>query len=254
MKALIIEDELLIARELKYKIELTAPDVEILEILPSLKTCRKWFMQNPQPDLLFMDIQLSDGVSFDLFEEFRLDCPVIFTTAYDEFAVKAFRNNGIDYLLKPVDIDELSIAISKCRQYLGKVTTAPDLRKLLDIIGGKETANSFKEKFIVHFRNSLVPINVDQIACFNRDNLNYLLTRKGEKYNVDYDSLEELEQMLDPNLFFRANRQCLINIHAIQRVVPHDNGKLSIYLESNPQEPIDVSRDKAPAFRKWLDR
>ncbi|KIC93278.1 LytR/AlgR family response regulator transcription factor [Flavihumibacter solisilvae] len=254
MKALIIEDELLIARELKYKIEMAAPDVEILEILPSLKTSRKWFMQNPQPDLLFMDIQLSDGVSFDLLEEFSLDCPVIFTTAYDEFAVKAFRNNGIDYLLKPVDLDELTVAINKCRQYLGKTAAVPDLKKLLDIISSKEPTGTYKEKFIVHFRNGLVPINVDQIVCFTRDNLYYLITDKGEKYPIEYESLEEVEQILDPNLFFRANRQCLVNIHAIQRVVPNENGKLSIYLGEVYQEAIDISRDKAPAFRKWLDR
>src|ERR1041385_5914038 len=115
MKAIIIEDETLIARELQDKISSVADDVEIIEILPSLKTAKKWFMQNAEPDLIFMDIQLSDGVSFELFDLYKLNCPVVFTTAYDEYALKAFKVNGVDYLLKPVDEEELKRAIKKCR-------------------------------------------------------------------------------------------------------------------------------------------
>jgi DNA-binding LytR/AlgR family response regulator len=255
MKAVIIEDEILIARELKFKIEQVAPDIEILEMLPSLKTSRKWFMQNPEPDLIFMDIQLSDGVSFELFDMFRLSCPVIFTTAYDAFAVKAFRSNGIDYLLKPIDTEELSTAIAKCRQFLGKHQPQGDLKQLLELFSrGKENTGAYKEKFIVHYRNSWVPVSTGQIACFLRDNLNYLVSMEGEHYALEYDSLDEVESLLDPQQFFRANRQCIININAIQRVTPHDNQKLSVYLTAMPQAPIDISREKAPAFRKWLDR
>src|SRR3954468_19826850 len=117
IKALIIEDEDLIAAELQSKIETLAGDVKVIDVLPSLKTAKKWFMQNAEPDLLFMDIQLSDGVSFELFDHFKLECPVIFTTAYDEYAIRAFKVNGVDYLLKPVDNDELKKAIEKCRKY-----------------------------------------------------------------------------------------------------------------------------------------
>src|SRR5436190_10567920 len=115
MKALIVEDEPLIARELQAKIKSVSDDVDIIEVLPSLKTAKKWFMQNAEPDLIFMDIQLSDGISFEIFDTYKLSCPVIFTTAYDEYAMRAFKVNGVDYLLKPIDEDELSKAITKCR-------------------------------------------------------------------------------------------------------------------------------------------
>src|SRR5215471_3236718 len=122
MKALIIEDEALIAKELQYKIKSVADDIDVIEVLPSLKTARKWFMQNAEPDLIFMDIQLSDGVSFELFDLYKLSCPVIFTTAYDEYALRAFKVNGIDYLLKPVDEVELKKAIDKSRTIIESKT------------------------------------------------------------------------------------------------------------------------------------
>ncbi|MBZ5857205.1 LytR/AlgR family response regulator transcription factor [Flavihumibacter profundi] len=244
MTAVIIEDEPLLARELKYKIEQVDKDITILESLPSLKTARKWLMQHAEPDLFFMDIQLGDGVSFDLFREFNLNSPVIFTTAYDEYAIKAFRLNGIDYLLKPVNEEELSNAIRKFR----KLSATAKAEK------SRIQPQAFKEKFIVSFRNSWIPVNTSAIACFLRDNLNYLVNQAGEKYMVDYDSLDEIESLLDPKLFFRANRQYLININAIQRIALNDNQKLTVYLTALPKTEIDISREKAPAFRKWLDR
>jgi len=152
MKALIIEDEALIARELKEAVEEVAGDVEIAAILPSIKTARKWFMQNAEPDLIFMDIQLNDGVSFEIFEQFQLSCPVIFTTAYDEYAIKAFKKNGVDYLLKPVEIDELKRAIDKCRRIIMNDTTQQqEIRSLVDRLSpGKPP---YKERFVVHVRN-----------------------------------------------------------------------------------------------------
>src|SRR5215211_2867097 len=125
MKALIIEDEHLIAQELNSKIKSLAEDVDVIEILPSLKTARKWFMQNAEPDLIFMDIQLSDGTSFELCDIYTINCPIIFTTAYDEYALRAFKVNGVDYLLKPVDNDDLTKAINKCRNIIESKNTAP---------------------------------------------------------------------------------------------------------------------------------
>src|SRR4030095_9999962 len=125
MKAVIIEDEMIIAKELQDKIEAIAEDVNIVEVLPSLKTARKWFMQNTEPDLIFMDIQLSDGVSFELFNTYTLHCPVVFTTAYDEYALRAFRVNGADYLLKPVDPEDLKKAIDKCRRIVESNASVP---------------------------------------------------------------------------------------------------------------------------------
>lgn len=256
IKAIIIEDESLIARELQAKIAAVADDVKIVEVLPSLKTAKKWFLQNAEPDLLFMDIQLSDGVSFELFEHFQLACPVIFTTAYDEYALRAFKVNGIDYLLKPIDTDDLKNAIDKYRKMAGETSRPPlnfeDLMKSLQLpqAGGQV----YKEKFIVSVRNNWVPVNTKDIACFLRDNLNYVHTFGGEKYMLDFNTLEEVEELLDPRVFYRANRQCIVNIEAIQSVKPHENQKLTLTLKAPAKMEVDISREKAPAFKKWFDR
>src|SRR4030095_16845582 len=148
MKALIIEDESLIAKELQNKIENIASDINIVEVLPSLKTAKKWFMQNAEPDLIFMDIQLCDGVSFELFEIYKLSCPVIFTTAYDEYALRAFKVNGIDYLLKPIDEEELKKAIDKSRSIIASTTFAPlDIQQLVKTLRDGNTTSLYKEKF-----------------------------------------------------------------------------------------------------------
>ncbi len=254
IKAVIIEDEHLIAKELANKIETVAPDVNIIEILPSLKTAKKWFMNNAEPDLLFMDIQLSDGVSFELFDHFKLSCPVIFTTAYDEYAIRAFKVNGIDYLLKPIDENDLGKAIQKCRELTnGKSSLPVDMKQLMASLALPQQ-NLYKEKFIVSVRNNWIPVDTKDIACFVRDNLNYLYTFNGDKYILDYTTLEDIEELLDPKMFYRSNRQSIIHINAIQNVKPHENQKLSVFLKAPLKMEIDISREKAPAFKKWFDR
>jgi len=256
IKAVIIEDENLIARELQHRIAQVANDVEITEILPSLKTAKKWFMQHAEPDLLFMDIQLSDGVSFELFDHFTLSCPVIFTTAYDEYAIRAFKVNGIDYLLKPIDTDDLKKAIDKSRKLLENNSRPPaSVQELLqNLQHPQQHLALYKEKFIVNVRNNWIPVSVKDIACFVRENLNYLFTFSGEKYILDYTTLEEVEELLDPKIFYRANRQCIVHIEAIHSVKPHENQKLTLTLKSPLKMEADVSREKAPGFKKWFDR
>jgi len=256
MKAVIIEDENLVARQLKEKIADAAGDVEVVEILPSLKTAYKWFLENAEPDILFMDIQLSDGVSFQLFDRYDIKCPVVFTTAYDEYAIKAFKVNGVDYLLKPVDNDDLKKAIDKCRTLVESRSRYPlPIQQLLDSLMNKREASSqFKEKFIVNFRHQWLPVNTKDIACFIRENLNYIYTFSGEKHILDFTTLEEIEDLLDPQQFYRANRQSIINIESIQSVRPHENQKLTIQLKPPFKMEIDISREKAPAFKKWFDR
>jgi DNA-binding LytR/AlgR family response regulator len=254
IKAVIIEDEQLIAKELANKIAAVADDVKIIETLPSLKTAKKWFMENAEPDLLFMDIQLSDGVSFELFEHFKLSCPVIFTTAYDEYAIRAFKVNSIDYLLKPIDEADLQKAIDKCRNLLlGKPVLPADMQQLMASLAFPQQS-LYKEKFIVNVRNSWIPVDTKDIACFVRDNLNYLYTFSGDKYILDYTTLEDIEELLDPKIFYRANRQSIIHINAIQMVKPHENQKLSVFLKAPLKMELDISREKAPAFKKWFDR
>ena len=255
MKALIIEDESLIAKALQGKIETVAADVDVIDVLPSLKTAKKWFMQNAEPDLIFMDIQLCDGVSFELFDVYKLNCPVIFTTAYDEYALRAFKVNGIDYLLKPVDNDDLKKAIDKSRKIVDSKIAAPlDIQQLMKDLKENNTTSLYKEKFIVNVRNNWIPINASDAACFMRENLNYLFTFSGEKYILDYTTLEEVEELLDPKKFYRANRQFIVHIDAIQSVKPYENSKLKITLKQPLKFDIDISREKAPVFKKWLDR
>ena len=255
MKAVIIEDENLIAKELESKINAVAEDVKVIEHLPSLKTARKWFMQNAEPDLLFMDIQLSDGVSFELFDQFNLRCPVIFTTAYDEYAIRAFKVNGIDYLLKPIDEDDLGKAIEKSRRYLQSAQKVPNnIQELIQSLQLPHQGSLYKEKFIVNFRHQWIPVKTADIACFMRENLNYLYTFSGEKHILDYTTLEEIEELLDPRLFYRANRQFIINIDSIQTVRPHENQKLTAHMKLPLKFNVDISREKAPGFKKWFDR
>jgi DNA-binding LytR/AlgR family response regulator len=253
MNAIIIEDESLIARELVKKIGDVEPGIKIHAILPSLKTARNWLKENAEPDLIFMDVQLSDGVSFELFQSFSLQCPVIFTTAYDEYAMQAFKANGVDYLLKPVNKDDLRTAIEKCRRMQSNKTTLPiDMASLLAAFVPQQTAS--KEKFIVNFRNTLLPIRTSDIAYFVRDQLIYLCTFDNQRHILDYDTLEEIEAMLNTGKFYRANRQYIISENAIKSVHTHPTGKLMLRLVMQPAPEIDISREKAPGFKKWLDK
>lgn len=256
MKAVIIEDENLIARELQNKIGLVAEDIEVIEILHSLKTAKKWFLNNSEPDILFVDIQLSDGISFELFESYNLSCPIIFTTAYDEYAIRAFKVNGVDYLLKPIDQDDLKSAIDKCRKFISNQSKMPvDIAKLINNLQNQPNAQPlYKEKFIVSIRNNWIPVETKDIACFVRENLNYMYTFTGDRFILDFTSLDHIEELLDPKLFYRANRQCIIHINAIQSIKLHNSQKLFVLLKEPLKMEIDISREKAPAFKKWLDR
>lgn len=256
MKAIILEDETLIARELQFKLKQVAPDVEVMMHLDSLEAARQWLQQHPQPDLFFMDIQLGDGVSFELFQDFTISCPVVFTTAYDEYAIQAFKVNGADYLLKPVDNQELTNAVDKCRRIIESQTAYPsDLRTLIQTLSGQQPAPKYKEKFIVNFRKQWVPINTRDIAAFYRENINYLVTFNGDKHILDFTTLEEVENLLDPNLYYRASRQAIIHIDSIRSIRPLDNQTIQVFLKE-PLDKLEVSvgRAKAPEFKKWFDR
>lgn len=256
MKAIIIEDEEIIARVLQNKIKNVAPDIQIVELLPSLKTSRRWLNENAEPDLIFMDIQLGDGVSFDLLKDFELKCPIIFTTAFDEYACRAFRANGIDYLLKPVDETQLATAIEKCRRMTGTHLPAHiSLENLLRNLANPAAAIPYKERFIANVRNQWLPINTSDIACFGKDVLNFIYLHNGEKYLIDHNTLDEVESLLNPQQFYRANRQYIVNIDAIKSVKPVENSKLIIKLkEPNHHLVIDMSRLKTADFKKWLNR
>jgi len=255
MKAIIIEDENLIAKELQYKLKEVAPQINVIAVLHSLKTAKKWFVENTEPDLIFADIQLSDGVSFELFEQYKISCPVIFTTAYDEYAIRAFKVNGIDYLLKPVDTDELRNAIEKFSQL--KKGTEPEipLENLLRLMrDGATQEPSYKEKILVKYKQNLIPVATKDIACFLRENLIYCFTFSGEKYILDFVTLDEIMDLLNPRIFYRANRQCIVHIDSVERVQLHENLKLTLFLRAPLKMQQEVSREKQAAFKKWFDR
>ncbi|MBC7850005.1 MAG: response regulator transcription factor [Chitinophagaceae bacterium] len=255
MKAIIIEDEEIIAKVLQNKIKNADEGIDIIDVLPSLKVARKWFLNNAEPDLIFMDIQLSDGVSFELFEQFQLTCPIIFTTAYDEYAIRAFKVNGIDYLLKPVDDNDLKRAITKARAWNKSSSSLEGLAELVKSFTGNSAASKFKEKFLASMRNQWMPVNTKDIACFSKESLNYIYLFSGDKHMVDFNTLDEVEELLDPKQFYRANRQYIINVDAVATVRPSENAKLIVRLkEPNHKFEIDMSREKAPVFKKWLDR
>lgn len=246
-KVVIIEDEPLVAELLQQLLGHVAPEMEVVATLQGLRQSARWLQHNPMPDLFFMDIQLSDGVIFDLFEKFEITCPVIFTTAYSEYAIRAFRVNSVDYLLKPVDKAALQQALQKLKNYSGRYYPFP-VQEIQQSLSNQQQI-PYKEKFLVSFRHQLIPLPAERITFFHKDILIYATTPE-EKYIMEYDSLDELEDLLNPVQFFRANRQYIININAIHYIEPHPTGKLTVVMQQ--KEKIDVSREKAPQFKKWL--
>ncbi len=256
MNAVILEDEPLVAKDLQKLIGQLSPEITILTTLDSLQAARTWFGGHSEPDVLFCDIQLSDGVSFDLFNHVSIACPVIFTTAYNEYALRAFKLNSIDYLLKPVDREELGAALDKLKRW--KLNNAvPDMTThiaaLLKDLASTDTAQRFKERFLVHSKGAMLLVDVSQVAYFLKDELIYLITLDGKRFVTDYESMEEIEDVMNPVQFFRANRQTIVHIQAVESFKTEYTGKLFITLKAPMNTAtVDVSREKAGAFKKWL--
>ncbi len=255
MRAVIVEDEALVANNLRKLIGDTEPETEILAVLPSLKAALDWFGRHPEPDLVFMDIQLSDGVSFDLFKSISLQCPIIFTTAYNEYAIRAFKVNSIDYLLKPVDREDLQAAFQKFHR-LQKQQPREDFRGQLELLlrdlQGGGAPRKYKERFMVHARNRIIPVAAGATAYFFKEEIIFLVTTDGQRHVSDYHTMEELEHVLDPAAFFRANRQYILHLQSIESIRTHATGKLTVRLKPPLNVEIDISREKAPSFKDWL--
>jgi DNA-binding LytR/AlgR family response regulator len=257
MKTIIIEDEPLVARDLQKVIKEIDPTITIVTVLDSLKKCIAYFKSNPTPDLLFMDVQLSDGVSFDLFNEIQLDCPIIFTTAYDEYAIRAFKLNSIDYLLKPVDKNELKVSIQKFLRIKESIGPAFDIQdqvnKLIEQVSKpKGEQKNYKERFMAHAGKSYMIVHSDRIAYFQKESIIYIVTKEKEKFVSDFQTMEEIEDLIDPALFFRANRQFIVQANAIESFRADMYGKIVAKLKDNNTMTIDISREKAQAFKKWI--
>jgi DNA-binding LytR/AlgR family response regulator len=250
MNIIIIEDEKPSARRLQRMLARLDLNTEIM--LHSVEESIAWFQNNKHPDLIFLDIQLSDGLSFEIFEAIDILSAVIFTTAYDEYALQAFKLNSIDYLLKPIDEDELVIAVSKYKLRTPKQQTVTldfsDIKKLLV----NPIEREYKKRFSVKIGQHLKLINIDEIECFYSENKGtYLYTTEGRNYLLD-TTLEQLEHELEPQQFFRINRKFFVNIQAIKDMVSYTNSRIQIKLKSFKEQDVIVARERVKDFKAWL--
>ena len=251
MKALIIEDEIMAAQTLQKLLGEVSPDVEITNVLESIEESVEWLQQNTMPDLIFMDIHLADGSAFAIFEQVNVTCPVIFTTAYDEYALKAFEVNSIDYLLKPVSKDALEHALNKYHNLAEKRVNAEQIEKLLTQLGEKKNYRKF---YLMPERDKLIPLAVQNIAYVYIDAKTVkIITKEGKTYYVS-STLDDLMDDLDPYLFFRANRQFIVARDMIKDVSVWFGNKLAINLTVDVPERIIVSKARVAEFKIWFTR
>jgi two-component system LytT family response regulator len=250
MRAIIVEDETLAAQNLKGILD-EIGTIDVIATLEGVNETVAWFTLHDSPDILFLDIHLADGSAFDIFDRVKIDCPVIFTTAYDEYALKAFKVNSIDYLLKPIDINSVRNALEKYRRLTGDSGNRDtDLKNLL----------TYFKKNIIYKNNFLVPVKGDKLVPLSTDDIAYFfidygtvksISYENKAYNMD-NTLDELEGMLNPEIFFRANRQFIISRKAIKDIDLWFNSRLSVNLKVSVPEKILVSKARVPEFRSWF--
>lgn len=251
MNVIIIEDEKPAARRLSRLLDDLG--VEVSTMLHSVEESINWFQNNEHPDLIFLDIQLSDGLSFEIFDEIEVHSAIIFTTAYDEYALQAFKLNSIDYLLKPIDDEELENAVKKYQDLKPKNQKATldfnDIKKLL----GNPVEKEYKKRFTTRVGQHLKIINADEVECFYSENKGtYAATIDGRNYLLD-TTLENLEDELSPKIFFRVSRKYYVNINHIKDIVSYTNSRLNIKLNKYNDQEIIVSRERVRDFKFWLE-
>ena len=264
LDVLILEDEYPAAERLQRLLAQAAPTARVLAVLDTVASAVAWLASHPAPDLIISDIQLADGLSLDVFAQTVVRSPVVFTTAYDQYALQAFRANGIDYLLKPLKLPELQAALAKLLQLRAAAGGAPaagapaaewagpaSLERLLDALPRPQ--RPYKTRFLVRQADTLLPLPTAEAAWFwSRHETVTLATLDGRRFVVDY-TLEQLESLLDPSQFFRLNRQLIAQLPAVRRLVPHPGGKLLVALHPAPTDDIVVSKEKAGAVKSWLE-
>lgn len=245
---LIIEDEKLNADRLKRLIGIVKPQMNVLAVLDSITETVNWFNDFPMPDLVMMDVRLSDGLSFEIFEKVTITCPIIFTTAYDEYAVKAFKYNSVDYLLKPVEQEELKTALEKVEQFCAPNNNQTAIDDLMRYLKPK----SHRSRFLIPYKDGYKAVAIENVCYFY---LEFKITKARLQDGTEVvlpQTMEELDEQLDHHVFFRANRQCIIHINAIAQLHNHFNGKLKVTIKNSDIE-IVVSREKAAALKQWMD-
>lgn len=250
MKYLMIEDEKAAARNLKAVLEQVAPEMELIDILDSVADAIDWFDTHPMPELVFMDIHLADGSAFEIFDHTDITCPIIFTTAYDEYALRAFKVNSIDYLLKPIDKEEMRAALTKLKRLHSTSSPEPDFLKLMQTL--KRTEN-YKTHFLVPVKgDKLLPLAVSSISYFYiNEGIVKAVTAQGKEYAIN-QTLDELAECLNPQSFFRANRQYLISKEAVKDIDLWFNNRLVVNLYSETPEKIVISKNRVGDLKEWL--
>ncbi|HVK48421.1 MAG TPA: LytTR family DNA-binding domain-containing protein [Pseudobacter sp.] len=253
MNILIVEDELHAARQLSDIIRQCRPDYHIDAILESVEGTVRYFQDSHLPDLLFLDIHLSDGQSFEIFDAVEISTPVIFTTAWDEYAIRAFDCNSVDYLLKPVNAERMEKALVKYEKHWRGHQPVPAAQILQELKQMLLPVRTYRENFLVPFRDQLLPVPVKDFAWFELRNGRVTGTKFDKTLLVlEERSVDDLMQQVDPRYFYRANRQFLVNRNAVRSVAQHFKGKLMAHLHPHSQEPVIISREKAQDFRKWI--
>ncbi len=251
MRVLIIEDEVKAARELQHILRSIDADLEVVDTIESVERALQWFAVHPLPDLIFSDIQLADGLCFDLFRQRRISTPVIFCTAFDEFLLHAFDTNAVSYLLKPITRDKVAGALDKFSLLKAAFDKAPAQQNLQNLL--QQLPPSYKTALLVHQQEKIIPLPVKEIAFFYLDNnLITVTTLNNQKYFLT-TTLDELEKLVDPFLFYRANRQFLIGRHAVVNAERFFARKLVVKLQVSVPEAIVVSKAKASEFLQWLE-
>ncbi len=252
MNILIIEDEALSARRLKTMVMEIDPTFRVLDIIDSVQGTVAWLKGHTLPDLILMDIELTDGKSFDIFEQMDVKCPVIFVTAYNEYAIRAFKVNSIDYLLKPVKQEELAGSIEKLRQIKQQYATGVPGLNIQALMQEFQKQTNYRERFLIKKADRLLPVETADIAYIQtQEKNNFIHTFGGNAYLIDM-TLDEIEKTLDPKKFFRANRQFIVNAAAVEKIHFWFSSKLKVDLKPKSSEEVIVSREKAMSFRSWL--
>jgi DNA-binding LytR/AlgR family response regulator len=256
IKVVIIEDELPAQRLLKETLQEINFETEVVGCLNSIKSAVEWFKNNSHPDIVLLDIQLSDGLSFEIFKQVNIESSIIFTTAYDEYAIQAFKVNSIDYLLKPVEKDELQAAFEKYHQYnkqfIHEKNSSINFSELASLIKNEKPV--YRKRFLRQSNESFFHLSIKDIALFySMQGITFAVTFDKREYPVNF-SLEGLKNQLHPEHFFKINRQFIVNIDAIKRVHTYFNGKLKLEIDPSHTEDVIIGKDKSASFKRWMDR
>ena len=258
MKIFIVEDEELAVKKLQKTLQAIDSELEVVGTADSIETSVEWLQANPRPDLILMDIELADGQSFEIFNLTQVKSPVIFTTSYDEYALKAFKVNSVDYLLKPIQKEELEAAISKFRQmketFKADKPGDPQISALVKELQQTLQHKEYRKRFLVKHAQKLLSIEMDRIAYFfSDDRVNFFKTFDDKKYIIDY-TMDELENMLDPDQYFRINRAFVVSAKSIDQIHDYFGNRLKLNLKPTIDKEALVSREKFSAFKEWMGK